>query len=64
MDSIFYGRGHVGVKINDQVGQIFQKKKRVRQEDPLSHIIFNIVVNMLAILTKGPNRRSNPSLGK
>jgi retron-type reverse transcriptase len=44
--------GHVGIKINDQVGQNFQTKKGVRQEDPLSPILFNIVVDMLAILIK------------
>jgi retron-type reverse transcriptase len=43
---------HVGVKINDQVGQKFQTKKGVRQGDPLSPILFNIVVDMLAILIK------------
>jgi hypothetical protein len=42
--------GHVGIKINDQVGPNFQTRKGVRQEDPLSPILFNIVVDMLAIL--------------
>jgi retron-type reverse transcriptase len=40
----------VGIKINDQVGQNFQTKKGVRQGDPLSPILFNIVVDMLTIL--------------
>jgi hypothetical protein len=44
--------GHVGIKVNDQVGKNFQTKKAVRQDDPLSHILFNIVVDMLAILFK------------
>jgi hypothetical protein len=44
--------GHVGIKINDQVGQNFQTKKGVRQGDPLSPILFNIVIDMLAILIK------------
>jgi hypothetical protein len=52
MDIVFHGRGHVGVKINDQVGQKFQTKKVVRQDDPLPPILFNIVVDMLAILIK------------
>jgi hypothetical protein len=43
---------HVGVKINDQVGKNFQNKKGVRQRDSLSLILFNIVVDMLAILIK------------
>jgi hypothetical protein len=48
----FMEGGHVAIKINDQVGQNFQTKKGVRQGDHLSPILFNIVVNMLAILIK------------
>jgi retron-type reverse transcriptase len=44
--------GHVGVKVNDQVGENFETKKSVRQGDPLSPILFNIVVDMLVILIK------------
>jgi hypothetical protein len=46
----FMEGGHVGIKINDQVGPNFQSRKGVRQGDPLSPILFNIVVDMLAIL--------------
>jgi retron-type reverse transcriptase len=42
--------GHVGIKVNDQVGKNFQTRRWVRQGDPLSPILFNIVVDMLAIL--------------
>jgi hypothetical protein len=46
----FMEGGHVGIKINDAVGQNIQIKKGVRQGDPLSPLIFNIVVDMLAVL--------------
>jgi hypothetical protein len=48
----FMEGGHVGVKVNDQVGKNFQTKKGVRQGDPLSPTLFNIMVEMLAILIK------------
>jgi len=43
-------RGSVAVKVNDNLGHYFQTRKGVRQGDPLSSILFNIVVDMLAIL--------------
>lgn len=43
-------KGSVGIKVNNDVGHFFQTKKGVRQGDPLSPVIFNIVVDMLAIL--------------
>jgi retron-type reverse transcriptase len=52
----FMEGGHVGIKVNDQVGKNFQTRKGVRQGDPLSPILFNIVVGMLAILI---NRAKN-----
>jgi hypothetical protein len=51
IDTIIKG-GHVGIKINDQVVPNFQTMKGLRQEDPLSPLLFNIVVDMLAILIK------------
>jgi retron-type reverse transcriptase len=36
---------HVGIKINDTVGQNFETKKGIRQGGPLSPILFNIVVD-------------------
>ncbi|WVZ96489.1 hypothetical protein U9M48_042121 [Paspalum notatum var. saurae] len=46
----FVQGGNVGIKVNDQLGNYFQTKKGLRQGDPMSSILFNIVVDMLAIL--------------
>ncbi|WVZ59399.1 LOW QUALITY PROTEIN: hypothetical protein U9M48_009545 [Paspalum notatum var. saurae] len=46
----FISDGSVAVNVNDEVGPYFQTKKGLRQGDPLSPILFNIVANMLAIL--------------
>jgi len=48
--------GHVNIKINYQLGENFQTKKGLRQGDPLSPILFNIVVDMLAILINRAKR--------
>jgi hypothetical protein len=48
----FMEGGHVSVKVNDHVGKKIQTKKGVAQGDLLSPILFNIVVDMLAILIK------------
>jgi hypothetical protein len=43
-------KGSVGIKVNNEIGHNFQTKKGVRQGDPLSPILFNLIVDMLAIL--------------
>src|SRR5438105_12270916 len=43
-------RGSVAIKVNDHICHYFQTRKGVRQGDPLSPILFNIVVDMMAIL--------------
>ncbi|WVZ50232.1 LOW QUALITY PROTEIN: hypothetical protein U9M48_001506 [Paspalum notatum var. saurae] len=42
--------GNVGIKVNEQIGPYFQTRKGLRQGDPLSLILFNTVVDMLAII--------------
>ena len=41
--------GSVAININDEVGPFFQTRKCLRQGDPLSLILFNLVANMLSI---------------
>jgi len=44
--------GSVGIKVNDDVGPYFQTKRGLRQGDPMSPILFNIVADMLTLLIK------------
>ena len=48
IESIVSG-GNVGIKINDKMENIFQTKKGLRQGDPLSSVLFNLVTDMLAV---------------
>ena len=44
--------GSVGIKVNDDIGPYFQTKRGLRQGDPMSLILFNIIADMLALLIK------------
>jgi retron-type reverse transcriptase len=50
MDTIFCLWGNVAIKFNDDIGHYFQTKKGLRQGGPLSPILFNILVDILAVL--------------
>jgi hypothetical protein len=43
-------KGSVCVQVNDDLGHFFQTGKGLRQGDPLSPILFNLVLDMLTVL--------------
>lgn len=44
--------GHVGVKVNDNIGPYFMTHKGLIQGDPLSPLLFDIVTDALSILVE------------
>ena len=56
----FISGGSVAINVNDEVGPYFQTKKGLRQGDPLSPILFNLVADMLTLfITWGKSSRSS-----
>uniref|UniRef100_A0A8I6Z7X8 Reverse transcriptase domain-containing protein n=1 Tax=Hordeum vulgare subsp. vulgare TaxID=112509 RepID=A0A8I6Z7X8_HORVV len=51
----FIKKGSVGVKVNDDVGHFSQTLKGLRQGDPMSPILFNILADMLALMIRRAN---------
>jgi hypothetical protein len=49
-------KGNAAIKVNDTIVHYFQINKGVRQGDPLSPNLFNIVVDMLAVLINRAKR--------
>jgi hypothetical protein len=45
---VFYTRGSVGVTINNVESEFFQTGKGLRLGDPLSLLLFNLVVDILS----------------
>jgi hypothetical protein len=46
----FISRGSVGIRVNEDIGYYFQTRKGLRQGNPLSSVLLNIVADMLAIM--------------
>jgi hypothetical protein len=52
----FVQQSSVAIEVNDVIGPFFQTKKGLRQGGPLSHVFFNIMADMLAILINRARR--------
>src|SRR6266508_2480314 len=48
----FISGGSVAINVNNDIGYYFQTRKGLRQGDPLSPLLFNIIAGMLPVLIK------------
>ncbi|WVZ92388.1 hypothetical protein U9M48_038459 [Paspalum notatum var. saurae] len=55
LNQVIHFKGSVTVNVNDNVGPFFQTRKGLRQGDPLSPLLFNIMVDMLKVLITRAN---------
>jgi hypothetical protein len=44
--------GRVNIKMNDEIEGLFPTYRGVRQGDPLSPILFNVVVDAMSVMVK------------
>jgi hypothetical protein len=51
----FVSEGSIAIQVNDDIGRYFHTRKGLRQGDPLSPLLFNIVEDMLTILIERAN---------
>ena len=56
LDYANHDGGHVGVKVNDQVGPYFETYKGLRHGDSLSPLLFDLAVDALAIIMDNARR--------
>jgi hypothetical protein len=51
----FVSGGSMTIKVNDNVGRYFQIYKNLREGDPLSPMLLNIVADMLGVIIERAN---------
>jgi len=54
--------GSVAINVNNEIGPFFQTKKGLRQGEPLSPILFNLVADMLALFINR-SKTEDPLMG-